>query len=100
MAAPRSCAPTTALNLISAKLSEWCAQQDVTLHWVQPGKPPQNAYIKRFNGSFRHELLDPHLVRTLAHMRQLVDEWRLDYNTQRPHQALNFMSPVEFKQVA
>lgn len=87
-------------EFISAKLSEWCEQQGITLHWIQPGKPTQNAYIERFNGSFRRELLDAHLFRSLAHVRQLVDEWRHDYNTQRPHQALNFMTPIEFKQAA
>lgn len=46
-------------EFISAKLSEWFEQQDVILHWIQPGKPTQNAYIERFNGSFRRELLTP-----------------------------------------
>jgi putative transposase len=78
-------------------LSEWCEQQGIVLHWIQPGKPIQNAYIERFNGSFRRELLDAHLFRSPSHVRQLVDEWMLDYNTQRPHQALNFITPVEFK---
>lgn len=48
-------------------------------------QPTQSAYIERFNGSFRRELLDAHLFRSLAHVRQLVDEWRHDCNTQRPH---------------
>jgi putative transposase len=87
-------------EFISAKLSEWCEQQVIMLHWIQPGKPTQNAYIERFNGSFRRELLDAHLFRSLAHVRQLVEGWRHDYNTQRPQQALNFMTPIEFKQAA
>jgi putative transposase len=84
----------------SARLSEWCKQLDIVLHWIQPGKPTQNAYIERFNGSFRRELLDAHLFRSLTHVRQLVDEWMHDYNTQRPHQTLNLMTPLEFKQAA
>jgi putative transposase len=87
-------------EFISTRLREWCEAQGITLHWIQPGKPTQNAYIERFNGSFRRELLDAHLFRSLAHVRQLVDEWMHDYNTQRPHQALNFMTPIEFKQAA
>jgi putative transposase len=87
-------------EFISTRLSEWCEAQGIVLHWIQPGKPTQNAYIERFNGSFRRELLDAHLFRSLAHVRQLVDEWMLEYNTQRPHQALNFMTPSEFKQAA
>ena len=70
------------------------------LHWIQPGKLTQNAYSERFNGSFRRELLDAHLFRSLTHVRQLVDEWIHYYNTQWPHQALNFMIPLEFKQAA
>jgi len=84
----------------SAKLSEWGEQQDITLHWIQPGKPTQKAYIERFNGSFRCELLAAHLFRSLAQVRQLVAEWRHDYKAQRPHQSLSFMIPIEFKQAA
>jgi putative transposase len=58
------------------------------------------SFNERFNSSFRRELLDAHLFRSLAQVRQLVDEWRHDYNTQQPHQALNFMTPLEFKQAA
>ncbi|MGI4740785.1 MAG: IS3 family transposase [Janthinobacterium lividum] len=84
----------------SARLSDWCEKQGIDLHLIQSGKPTQNAYIERFNGSFRRELLDAHLFRSLAHVRQLVAEWMHDYNTQRPHQALNFMTPIEFKHAA
>jgi len=87
-------------EFISTHLSDWCEKQGIDLHWIQPGKPTQDAYIERCNGSFRRELLDAHLFWSLAHARQLVDEWMLDYNTQRPHQALNFMTPIEFKQAA
>jgi putative transposase len=69
-------------------------QQGLGLHWMQ------NAYIERFNGSFCRELLDAHLFRSLAYVRQLVDEWMLNYNTQRPHKALNFMTSIEFKEAA
>jgi len=87
-------------EFISVHLSEWCKQQGIILQWIQPSKPTQNAYIKRFNGLFRRELLDAHLFRSLAHVCQLVDGWMLDYNTQRPRQTLNFMTPLEFKQAA
>ena len=84
----------------SARLSEWCEAQGIALCWLQLGKLTQIAHIECFNGSFSRELLDAHLFCLLAHMRQLVDEWMDDYNTQRPHQALNFMTPIEFKQAA
>ena len=87
-------------EFISARLSDWCEKKDIVLQLIQLGKPTQNAYIERFNGSFRSELLDAHLFRSLAPVRQLVDDWMHDYNTQRLHQALNFMTPMEFKQAA
>jgi putative transposase len=48
-------------EFISTRLSEWCEKQGIILHWIQAGKPTQNAYNERFNGSFRRELLDAHL---------------------------------------
>ncbi|AMJ67841.1 transposase [Hymenobacter sp. PAMC 26628] len=87
-------------EFISARLGDWCEKQGIDLHLIQPGKPTQNAYIERFNGSFRRELLDAHLFRSLAHVRQLVADWMHDYNTQRARQALYFMTPIEFKQAA
>ena len=97
---PTQLRPGNGPEFISARLTEWCEAQGVTLHWIQPGKPTQNAYIERFNGSFRRELLDAYLFRSLAHVRQLVGDWLLGYNTLRPHQALNFRTPLEFKQAA
>ncbi len=64
------------------------------MHWVLPGKPTQNAYIERFNGSFHRELLDVLLFRSLTRVLQLVAECMHDYNTQRPHQALSFMTSI------
>ena len=87
-------------ELISSALSEWCEDQRIVLHWIQPGKPTQNAYVERFNGSFRREVLDAYLFTSLQQVRQLLTEWMTDYNTLRPHQALNFLTPREAKQAA
>ncbi len=87
-------------EFISAVLGEWCEAHHIELHWIQPGKPTQNAYVERFNGSFRRELLDAYLFTTLRQVRHLLAEWMHDYNALRPHQALGFLTPMEFKQVA
>jgi putative transposase len=87
-------------EFISAALSEWCEQLQIELHWIQPGKPTQNAYIERFNGSFRREVLNAYSFANLGQVREIVDKWLDDYNTKRPHQALGFLTPIEFKQAA
>ena len=87
-------------EFISGILGEWCEVQGIILHWIQPGKPTQNACVERFNGSFRREVLDAYLFTTLRQVRHLLVEWMHDYNTLRPHQALGFLTPIEFKQAA
>lgn len=87
-------------EFISAALGEWGEAQGILLHWIQPGKATQNAYVERFNGSFRREVLDAYLFTTLRQVRRLLTEWMHDYNTLRPHQALGFLTPMEFKQAA
>lgn len=87
-------------EFISEHLQEWCKQNGVELCWIEPGKPTQNAYVERFNGTFRREVLNAHLFSSLGQVRHIVDGWRLEYNTERPHQALDFKTPVELRQAA
>lgn len=87
-------------ELISQALQDWCQGQGITLHWMQPASPTQNAYVERFNGSFPRELLNGYLFATLQQVREHCRLWQYDYNHLRPHQALNFMTPTEFRQAA
>ena len=87
-------------EFISQELQDWCKDKGVELHWIEPGKPTQNAYIERFNGTFRREVLNANVFSSLAQVRRTVDEWLVEYNTVRPHQALAFMTPVEYRQAA
>jgi putative transposase len=85
-------------ELISAKLVAWCEANGVKLHHIQPGKPTQNAYIERFNRSFRHEVLDAHLFGSLGEVRETVHHWMTAYNEERPHAALGHLPPRTYSQ--
>lgn len=87
-------------EFVSKVLEQWCKEQSIELYHIEPGKPTQNAYIERFNGTFRREVLDAHIFTSLQQVRQVVDEWLTEYNMERPHQSLKFMTPVEYRQAA
>ena len=83
-------------EFISHLLQQWCEDNAITLQYIQPGKPTQNAYIERKNGSIRRELLNAYLFNSLAEVRCLSEEWRIDYNTERPHKSLGYLSPLTY----
>jgi putative transposase len=83
-------------EFISHKLEQWCTDKKITLQFIQPGKPMQNAYIERKNGSMRRELLNAYLFNSLAEVRLLSEEWRIDYNEERPHKSLGYKSPLVY----
>ena len=75
---------------------DWCAEHGVAIHYIQPGKPDQNAYIERFNRSYRTEVLNAHLFESLAELRALTDTWLRIYNSERPHDSLGRVPPLTF----
>lgn len=83
-------------EFISHKLQQWCEANGVRIHYIQPGKPMQNAYVERNNGSIRRGLLDAFLFTSLAEVRILAEDWRVDYNEERPHKSLGYLSPIRF----
>ena len=66
------------------------------LHFIDPGKPLQNAFIEPFDGKFRDESLNENWFPDLADARRIIEAWRIDYNTTRPHSALGYATPEEF----
>ncbi|MEP2758967.1 MAG: transposase, partial [Hyphomicrobiales bacterium] len=64
--------------------------------YIAPGKPMQNGFVESFNGRIRDELLNEALFFGLDHARQAIAEWAEDYNTGRPHSALNYQTPADF----
>jgi len=83
-------------EFISHRLQQWCEDNNIQMQYIQPGRPMQNAYIERKNGSIRRELLNAYLFYSLNEVRVMCSAWRTDYNTERPHKALGYLSPVKY----
>ena len=77
-------------------LDAWAYKTGVTLSFIRPGKPVENAYIESFNGRFRDECLNEHWFVSMQHARHLIEEWRIEYNTERPHSSLGYLAPAQF----
>ena len=75
---------------------EWADERRIDLHYIQPGKPDQNAFIERFNRSYRTEVLNAHLFESLAEVRALTEGWLVVYNQERPHDSLGRVPPLTF----
>ena len=74
-------------------LDAWAYENGVGLHFIAPGKPVQNVYIESFNGKFRDECLNEHWFSSIAEAESVVEAWRQDYNTVRPHSCLWYRTP-------
>jgi putative transposase len=79
-------------------LDAWAYERCVHLSFIRPGKPNENAYIESFNGKFRDECLNEHWFVTMLQARQVIEAWRIEYNTERPHSSLGDLTPEEFAQ--
>lgn len=77
-------------------LDEWAYRNRVRLDFIRPGKPVENAYVESFNGKLRDECLNQHWFTTLQAARQIIEDWRRDYNEARPHSSLGNLTPEEF----
>ena len=72
----------------------WCQTEGVAWHYIAPGKPMQNAFCESFNGRMRDELLNETLFLGLRHARAKLATWATDYNTERPHSGLGYLTPA------
>ncbi len=82
---------------LSEVFAGWCPDQDIRLNYIQPGKPNQNAYIERFNRTFRHEVLDACVFESLHPVRQITRQWIAEYNEERPHDSLGRIPSAMFR---
>ncbi|NEK46936.1 IS3 family transposase [Rhizobium leguminosarum] len=95
---PRMIVSDNGSEFTSNAILQWADRTKVDWHYIAPGKPIQNAYIESFNGRLRDEFLNETLFSSLAHARSALSNWRSDYNDQRPHSGLGWLTPAEFAQ--
>lgn len=83
-------------ELTSNTMLRWAEDNGVEWHYIAPGKPQQNGFMESFNGKLRDECLNEHVFASLAEARRIIEAWRIDYNTVRPHSSLDYLTPEEF----
>jgi len=92
---PRVIVSDNGTELTSCAVLRWATGR-LDWHYIEPGKPVQNAFIESFNSKLRDECLNEHVFLTLAEARETIDAWRYDYNHRRPHSSLGALTPTEF----
>jgi putative transposase len=83
-------------EFIATSVVSWLAEQGVVAVFIEKASPQQNPFVERFNGTMRRDLLDVEEFDSVLEARVLVDAWNLEYNTERPHRGLGFMTPLAF----
>lgn len=81
----------------SRSMSDWAEKVGLKLCFIEPGKPTQNAFVESLNGKLRNEFLNNYWFYSLAELREALVDWRLNYNTDRPHSSLGYVPPSEFR---
>ena len=94
--APQAIRVDNGPEFLAQAFVEWCAGHGTAIHHIQPGKPDQNAYIERFNRTYRTEVLNAHLFESLEELQALTDTWLRVYNEERPHDSLGRVPPLTF----
>ncbi len=83
-------------ELIAWALRDWCRLAGTTTSYIEPGSPWENPFVESFNGRVRDELLNVEEFGSLLEAQVVVDAWRVEYNTYRPHSSLGGLTPAEY----
>ena len=84
-------------EFIPKDFQDWCKGNEINILYTQPGIPTQNCIIERFNGTYRRAVLDRYIFRNVDEARKITEEWMENYNNERPHDALDNLTPLEYK---
>jgi putative transposase len=95
--APQAIRMDNGPELIAETFATWCESNGIEPRYIQPGKPDQNAYIERFNRTYREEVLSAYIFEDLNQVRRISADWIRDYNEERPHEALGSLPPARFR---
>jgi len=93
---PKTIVSDNGTEFTSMAILKWVQENGIDWHYIQPGKPTQNAFIESFNGKLRDECLNETLFTSLAEASEVLESWKEDYNHQRPHSSLDYLTPNEF----
>ena len=85
-------------ELIAWALRDWCERAGTGTSYIDPGSPWENPFVESYNARMRDELLALTEFFTLTEAKVLIEDWRIGYNTERPHSSLGYLAPVEFHQ--
>jgi putative transposase len=94
-ALPETVVSDNGTELTSGAVLRWATRR-VAWHYIEPGKPVQNAFIESFNSKLRDECLNEYVFSSLGEARTIIEAWRHDYNHLRPHSSLGYLAPEEF----
>ena len=95
---PRALRLDNGPELTAIAFTEWCTSRGIEAQFIQPGKLDQNAFIERFNRSYREEVLSAHLFESIADVQEITDDWLGRYNEIRPHDALGSLPPARYRE--
>ncbi len=93
---PSSIILDNGVEFVNEVFVQWCNDNKISLHFIDPGKPVQNAYVESFNGKFRKEFLEQNKFKTISEAKLALESWLIYYNEQRPHSSLDYLTPKEF----
>ncbi|HEY2805433.1 MAG TPA: IS3 family transposase [Gemmatimonadales bacterium] len=93
---PRTIVCDNGPEFTSLALDQWASAREVRLDFIRPGRPVENCFIESFNGKLRAECLNRHHFTTLEEARRIIEAWRIEYNTARPHKGLKQQTPAAY----